>query len=198
MTRIKFALRRLAQDTRGSAVVETMLMLPVMLGIWLVGVAAYDSYRVDSEAVRASYAIADAMSREKEAVNQTYLDNMHELYETMLGTGGAQEYGSSIRVTIACFSERRDMYRVAWSKVIGGSDYDWNAHSHRTLDELSDRLPIMPYGDQVIVLETAHFYLPLGGIVGGDRFVRNFVVTRPRFTNQVRFENQDGWVCKGG
>lgn len=190
---IKSRLAAFRDDTRGVAAMEAIVLLPTLAMAAVAGVVFFEGYRLQNDSLRATYAVADAIAREKEPINSTYLNTMHDMLEHMVPDDG----GLSMRVTIACYSERRNKYRVAWSQV-KGSYGKLSKLKHSTLDAEADRLPEMPYGDQVIIVETYVKHAPSLNIGIPARDMSNFVVVRPRFVNQVKYEGKDKWICKGG
>ncbi len=191
--RLESLLRRLRRDERGIAAFETILLMPILMWGYVAMFVMFDAYKVQTDGLRVTYSVADAMSRELDPINQSYLDSMVRVSNFM--TRSPQ--GITQRVSIVCFSDTLDQYRIAWSKTTGPNAASYAAHQHVDIDQLSDQLPSMPSGDQAILIETFMKYRPLWNIGISEMTFDYFVVTRPRFTNQVRWDGQEAWVCSG-
>ncbi|MEM1302401.1 MAG: hypothetical protein AAGH17_07455 [Pseudomonadota bacterium] len=190
---IKSRLSSFRKDTRGVAALEAIILLPTLAMIGVAGVVFFEGYRLQNDSLRASYAVADAIAREKEPITNTYIKSMRKMLDHMVPHDG----GLSLRITIVCYSEKRGKYRVAWSSA-KGSFANLKKHTHHTIHKEAAKLPDMPYGDQVIVVETFAKHAPSLSIGIPARDISNFVVVRPRFVNQVKFAGKDKWICKGG
>lgn len=190
---IKSRLTRFRDDNRGLAALEAIILLPTLAMVGVAGVIFFEGYRLQNDSLRATYAVADAIAREKKEITNQYLNSMHDMLDQLVPDDG----GIAMRVTIVCYSERRKKYRVAWSAKKGHMS-GLKKHTHHTIKLEADRLPDMPYGDQVIVVETFAKHRPSLSIGIPARDVSNFVVVRPRFVNQVKFANKPKWICKGG
>jgi len=190
---IKSRLEQFRRDNRGLAALEAIILLPTLAMIGVAGVVFFEGYRLQNDSLRATYAVADAIAREKEAITNQYLNSMHKMLDELVPDDG----GIAMRVTIVCYSERRNKYRVAWSSKKGHFS-GLKKHNHASIHKEADKLPEMPYGDQVIVVETFAKHAPSLNVGIPARDVSNFVVVRPRFVNQVKFAGKDKWICKGG
>ena len=195
LSRAKSALARFRRDQEGVASVEALLLLPLLMWAYVATFVFFDAYRTQTDGLRVNYAISAAIAREDEQeLNQQYLDNMLKLASFMTRSPQALTQ----RVTIVCFSEKKQKYRVAWSRSTGPKKNTYKKHTHSSIDKMREQLPDMPYGDQVIVVETFMDYRPLWDVGLDTRQFDYFSVIRPRFTNQIKWEGKPNWKCKGG
>ncbi|MEM6277477.1 MAG: hypothetical protein AAF714_11060 [Pseudomonadota bacterium] len=198
MSSIQFNLRLLKarfqafrDDESGLASIESILLIPLLFWAYLGTFVIFDAFKKQTDGLRVTYAVADAISREDAALNQTYLNNMRTL--TNFLTRSSERVTQ--RVTIVCFSESRDRYAAAWSRVSGPKQGDYPAHTDWTLDANDYRLPNLPLGDQLILVETFMDYQPVWNVGIDAKTFEYWVFTRPRFASQVKWENQNSWVC---
>ena len=56
----------------------------------------------------------------------------------------------------------------------------------------ADRIPVMPSGDSVILVETNMAYEPIFNIGLKAQWYTTFITTRPRFTSCVKYDLNDG------
>ena len=150
----------------------------------------FDAYKKQTDGLRATYAIADAISREENDINQSYLNSMLDLTNYLTRTPNRVTQ----RVTIVCYSPKKSKYRVAWSRSQGPKKRTYKRHKNSTIDTLKDKLPILPLGDQLILVETFLDYAPLWNVGIDANTYDYFVFTRPRFS-QIKYENKSNWVC---
>lgn len=192
------------RDDDGSIALEMAIIAPALTLTWLFGFAVFDAFRDQTDGLRATYAVSDAISREKMPLTQTYLNSMNTMLGDMVRHDGSS---TAMRVTIVCWSESRQKYRIAWSQVVGTTNVE--AHTQNTIPNAADRLPNMIYGDQLILVEsyTYHdnnwaFLKPYLSNMGdnfstGKWVFEHFVATRPRFVSQVLWDPDHSKVCKG-
>ena len=91
---IKSYIRDFAEDTNGTIMVETVLTLPMMF-MGLAGMFEFfEVHRFQSTRDKASYTVADMLSREQSVINDVYMDNVKTLFDEI-----ADDYGvNTIRV----------------------------------------------------------------------------------------------------
>ncbi|AVO36262.1 TadE/TadG family type IV pilus assembly protein [Pukyongiella litopenaei] len=170
-------LRRFARDTRGSVSVEFILAIPMLIWAFGASVVYLDAYRQSSVNLKAAYTISDLISRETGAVNDTYIDAMLSLLHLLT----AAEDPSTLRITIIRWDQDQGRYHVDWSANRGFLF----AHDDVTVMAIEDRLPVLPDGERVILVETRYRYDPLFNVGLGVIDLDNFVFARPRFAPQV-------------
>ena len=186
-------LRAFVKDEYGVASIEAILLMPLLMWAYVATYVVYDGYKRQLDGLRSTYAVADAISREEQAINQFYLNSMIELTDFMTHSPS----GITQRVTIVCYDEDDEEYFVAWSRSTGPREASYPVHNDTTINNNSDRLPDFPEGDQVILVETFMEYTPLMNIGLDDQLFEYWIFARPRFTNQVKWQGQNSWTCTG-
>ncbi|MBC2834002.1 TadE/TadG family type IV pilus assembly protein [Paragemmobacter straminiformis] len=162
----------------GSAIVEGVVWLPVLLFAWLTVFGFWDVYRERATVQKATFVAADLLSREMVPVDTAYLDGLGRLIDRL----------SDKNMTV---TKRYTLYRrngsndselsVIWS-------YAPNAGTPRDgaqLQSIASSLPKIRQGETAILVETSATYAktltrPFESLVlGGTMETR--VVLRPRF-----------------
>ncbi len=173
-TKLPF-LRRFSKDDEGSVAIEAILMFPLLMWAIVGTFVYYEGFRAKATSVKASYTVADMLSRELQCITEDYLDAT----QRMLNFLSSSHHQSNLRVTVAGFDADSNKYTKLWSEVRGPSG--WSPHSGSSLNGESDRIPLLPPDDQLIIVETESLYEPLFKVANfGPTKLNNFVVVRPR------------------
>ncbi len=175
--RIKGFLRGFRDDQRGVVAVESIIVLPLLFWSLMAMYAFFDAYRQASLNVKAAYTIGDLLSRETNYITPEYLDTTHQLFDLMTRSQSA----SKLRVTVVKWNEKDQKYQRDWSKTKGGVPELTNTD----VKNMATKLPKMPDGERVIVVETWARYFPPFEIGIDEQDLYNFVFTRPRFAPQL-------------
>ncbi len=184
MTRMLAArLRAFAADETATATVETVLFLPVLLFLYLATFVFFDAFRVNNINDKAAYTVADLLSRQTNPVNTNFINGMQQVFDFLRGNQGQ----SQMRVTSITYRASDDTYRVQWSHATGGMAVMTNAMLADP--SVRSRLPTMPDGESVTLVETFTRYTPLFDVGIPEQTFRTFVITRPRFAPQVLFSS---------
>lgn len=191
--------RRFREDERGSMAIELLLVVPILLWVFLSTFVYFDVYRVETNAVRATIAIAEMFSREG-SVNNRFIFNAREVLRELT----YEEANPDLRVTVYRYRASDDSFRLVWSRNqgMGGNLTDAD------LKELGDagRLPPMDEFDHAIFIETrteydAPFNIGLGPFVVTnlkDLTFTNDMVIRPRGPRLCFETNAGDNICGPG
>ena len=167
----------------GSMAIEAMIVLPAMFWSLLVSFSLFDTFRMYSINQKAAYTIGDSISRETAPVDGEYLTGAHQMFEYLTLSPGE----ASLRVSSLRYDEDQDRFFADWSQARGTrpelSDADVQGYT--------DRLPFLPDGERVILVETWSTYDPPFATGLEQREIQNFVFTRPRFAPRVCWEACD-------
>jgi Flp pilus assembly protein TadG len=177
------ALRAFARGEQATATVEAVLFLPVLLFLYLATFVFFDAFRVNNINDKAAYTVADLLSRQTEPVNTNFINGMQRVFDFLRGNQGQ----SQMRVTAITYRASDDTYRVQWSRATGGLEVMTNAMLAQP--SVRNRLPVMPDGESVTLVETFTRYAPLFDVGIPEQTLRTFVITRPRFAPQVLFSS---------
>ena len=82
--RLRAKRRAFRDDESGVAALEFVIIAPVMFGLLLAGVNAFDIYRYAEIAERTTYTVADILSRE-DLVDTAALNQIHDTHVALLG-----------------------------------------------------------------------------------------------------------------
>lgn len=165
--------RRFIRDENGTAVVESIIVLPLF--VWgFTGLFVYwDAYRTVNTVQKASYTISDLLSRSQSSVNDAFINGMATTFNNIVGSGTSGE----IRVTSYTWSGVRNQYEVIFSK---SPNQAMDPLTTDTLAMMAQHLPIMSDGDSAVLVETMVPYKSTMA-VGIPDVINQIVVTRPRF-----------------
>lgn len=166
------------QGEGGTAIVEGVVWLPVLLFGWLTVFGFWDVYRERATVQKATYVAADLLSREMVPVDTAYLDGLGRLIDGL----------SDANMTV---TKRYTVYRrtgeddtdlsVLWSYAPN----DGPTRNTAQVREMVAALPKIRQGETAILVETSATYAktltrPFESLVlGGTMDTR--VVLRPRF-----------------
>lgn len=186
---LKKIFTRFRDDTRGTLTVEMVVTMPILFWMIAATYEFFEVYRYKSVREKATYTVADTLSREDGLVliSDTFITNMKTLFDQMSNDTGTNQ----IRVSVVKYHESSDEYSIIWSEVRGtGSmaelvDADV-ATAHATLPVLSD-------ADEIILVESESTYNPTFTV----GLSNNILMTTRMFTD-IRFAPQlcyEGGIC---
>lgn len=183
---IKGIFRKTVRDERGSFSVEAILMFPMLIWAFMAMYVFFEGLRESNINLKATYTVADVLSRETEEINMLYLNNMNAIYAWLARSDDAPQ----MRVSVVIWDDETQEHELYWSRGIGGKD-DLTQELVRT--NVTPHVPIMADQASAIVVETWVDYTPIMEIpimpIGlRETEIYNIVVTAPRFTDQLKFE----------
>ena len=170
-------LRRFAREERGALAIEAVIMLPALVLVYVAGYQYFDQYRREAQMTKASYAVADMLSRHLGIVTPRDLDGLERVYETLTDSPG----DSFMR-----FSEVRRTggeLRVIWSYATDGQP----ALTPARLEGHLSRIPRLEDNERVTLVEAYTYDDPLFDVGLGDRIVPSFVPMRQRYAARLAF-----------
>jgi len=173
-------LQRFARTERGAISAEAVIVLPVLFWGLLATFVYFDAFRANTTSNKAAYTVADAISRQTGFIDGPYLDGMNSLYERLSLT----RHPTELRITSIGWSEEDDEFKSIWSYTTGLRPELTTAVINQ---QFAERLPDIPEGDNLLMIEAIQDYMPPIRIGLGPRTFQNIVVTRPRYAPQVRF-----------
>jgi Flp pilus assembly protein TadG len=170
-------LRQFLSDQRASLSVEAVLIFPILLWGYFGMFVLFDGYRTLGTNARASYTIADLLSRETGYVTPTYMAGMNDVLDILTQS----QKPTMLRVSVVKFNDDTQDYELVWSYATSGVDAIVDA----TLSELLPHIPIMANPGVSIVVETYQAFEPFMNIALDAFYFESIVVTRPRFAAQL-------------
>ncbi len=168
--------RFLRSDEAGSVSVETIIIMPILLWVYVASFVFFDGFRTHNQNVKAAYTIGDLLSRETNTINNAYLDDLSDVFDFLTFNRNP----SYLRVTQIRWQQAHNRYRVDWSYATDGNNSERLRNSD--MAGIAHRLPPMVNGERVLLVESFTDYTPAFnvGLSTTIEFV-NFVPTSPRF-----------------
>lgn len=170
-------IKRFLGDQHATLSVEAVMIFPLLLWAYFGMFIMFDGYRTLATNSRATYTIADILSRETDFVTPTYLAGLNDMQDIL--TQSAKR--TVLRVSVIRYDDDTDSYELEWSHSTAGVA----AIEDATLGELMPHVPIMANPGVAIVVETYLAFEPFMDISLKSFYFESIVVTRPRFANQL-------------
>ena len=177
MQPLRSRLARFWRGDEGAVTLEFVLVMPFLFWAFMATYVFFDGYRQSTVNLKAAYTIGDLISRETDAINDDYIDSMHELLQLMAPGRTA----TRLRVTIVRWDEEDDRYYVDWSAARGFTQ----ARDNDTILGVTRRLPVMPDNERVILIETRNVFVPPFKVGLDTMKLDSIIFTRPRYAPQV-------------
>lgn len=194
MSRTIRSLRCFIDDQRGVVSAETLIILPVVMWAFLATFVYFDVFAAQTTSQRSAYTISDSIGRQQnEVLTPETIDGYNRVFAYLASSRRA----TATRVTSIIWHPGEEEYQIVWS--YGTTGFSPMTDADLT-PELVARLPVLPERESVYLVETAMAYrpvitnLPFVGRVLDDRTLREFIVSRPRFSPQLRFNDGTGVV----
>ncbi len=167
--------------------IEAVMIYPLLFWSMWTAYTYFDGYRQGARNLKAAYAIADILSREKDAVTDQYITSMYDLQRFMI----SERNGLSLRISFLRWDSDDNRHYVLWSCVRGEDLERWN---DQTVDQVSDAIPVMAGDATMILVETRHHYVrPFKiGFGENENNFDKFIFTQPR--GYTKIEGPDS--CK--
>lgn len=184
--RLKRRWIRFQLEETGSAIVEMVLMTPILVWGFVITLQFFDAYRAELVSTKSALTVADLYSRETGSVNSEYLKGTQDLLQFLNLTKEAPDF----RVTVFSWDDEAKKYKVTWSKYKGTH----TSLNDAELNAFSSKLPVMSPGEKSILIETwAKYQAKYGDGIGmmmgtglqGDIEFATFVPINPRFAPTV-------------
>lgn len=193
------------RDTSGSATVEFAVTLPLMVLLLGATYEFFEAHRYRSVRDKATYTIADMISREQgededtsidspeEFITDAYIDNSLKLYNEIVNDNGTNQLRVSMVQFIAGDAANQDdlgTYVVQWSEVRGVGSME--ALRDQDIENAHDTLPIRANGQFLLMVESESTYEPVFDVGLSDQMtLETRVFTDLRFAPQLRYYPPD-------
>ncbi len=177
LNKSKEFLRRFGRDTEGTVALESVIVAPFLFWVFLASYVYFDAYRQNSVNIKANYTIGDLLSRETEAINDSYIDSMQSLFSFLVKAGS----DAKIRISVAMWDEEDDQFKLDWSKGRGGV----TGMTNTDINAMAAEIPTLLDNERIIVVETWSHYTPLFEVGLNESDIYEKSVTSPRFAPQL-------------
>ena len=176
--------KRFRNDEEGTVTLEAVLTLPLLFWALAATYEFFELHRYNSARDKASYTVADMISREMQSITPVYMNNAMTLFNTIANDSGTNQ----MRVSVVRYDVDTDTFSIRWSQVRG--DGDMTVLTDAQVRNAHGSLPIMSDGEEVIVLESASVYPPIFDVgISENLAIETRVMTSPRFAPQVVWED---------
>ena len=175
--------RAFLSGSDGVVSVETVIMFPLLLWGFGAMFVFWDAFKSQNINLKASYTIADMISREDDPITPAFITGMNQVYQFLIG----RDDGNDVRVTVV--SQGLDTDGVTPVKNLEWSHATGLMQPFTEVGLLEDNLPIMSVGDQLIVVETQMTWIPVLSYGLSERQMTQMIFTSPRFVPQVLFDD---------
>jgi TadE-like protein len=178
------------KNERGSALVEFVLVFPMLIWAFLGIFLFWDAFKAINTAQKASFIVADALSRATTDIAPAYIDGMADLLAYLSSADSARGEEVRLRVSSIKWDSVTARHSLAWSY---SPDNGYPVLTSAALEDIDDKIPTLTAFETVLVVETEVDFIPAltGGNAGGytlgvgSRTFTEFVVIRPRFIPKV-------------
>lgn len=171
-------IRRFWSDTKAAVAFEAVIILPILTWAFMSSFIFFDAFRVYNSSIKATYAIADVLSRQTNTVTGFDINGMRDIFEHLV----RDTTGARLRVSQIIWDGTD--HTVDWSHATNGEAQLFDA----SLDEIVDSLPVMATSERLLIVETFVPYDPAFSMGLDILSFSNFTVTRPRYAGQVPFD----------
>lgn len=170
-------IKKFWQREDASVAMEAVIVMPILTWVFIASFVFFDAFRVYNTSIKATYSVADVMSRRTTTIASTDIEGLAEVFQFLTRNTA----GSALRITQ--ITRQTGGYRIDWSHGTDGLTY------LRASDfpDFIDQIPIMAFGDRMLLVETFLPHRPAFSVGLADQEFVNFTVTRPRFAGQVAF-----------
>ncbi len=153
MLQLMNRIRAFGREERGSIVLETVVMLPLLIWALLAMVVYWDAFRAVNRLDKATYALADTLSRQQAPVAVTTVDRWDDFVQYMMNN----QHTAQVRVTSYRWVPANNRFEVLWSRSPGNLRPQLTTAS---LQPLAVRLPMMAASEYGILTEAWVAYEP--------------------------------------
>lgn len=166
-------LKKFQSRENGAVALEALIMTPLLAFMFIASFVFFDAFRIYNTSIKATYAVADVMSRQRSDIYDSDVYGMGFIFQHISRNPG----GSDIRISQVSYDSDTDTHFVDWSEGTGARTELRNSD----LPGLLDQIPIMADGDAVIIVESWVPYQPAFNVGLNPVEFTNFTTTRPRW-----------------
>ena len=171
------SLRKFWTDQSAAVAIEAVIITPILAWLFVASFVFFDAFRTYNTSIKATYSMADVLSRQTESIRSTDIEGLSDIFQFMTRNTS----GTAMRVSQ--ITRRQNGHRIDWSHATDGRTRLRDAD----LADREDNIPVMAFGDRLLLVETFLPYVPAFTVGVGEQEFTNFTVTRPRFAGQVPF-----------
>lgn len=203
---------RFVGEVRGSAAVELVISLPLLLWALAATVVFFDGYKARYQTEMAAQTVADIMSRETDMFTAAYVEGLNGVFDFLADS----RYPTRIRVSSVIWDSANNRNRLQWSygtrglqplpattfelmqsgdldtlAALFGEDSSFSftgAAAQMPVEDLPGRIPPVLPGEALLLVETFALWSPFASVGVGQLRFAPVVVVRPRFAPWIHFD----------
>lgn len=175
-------IRRFWKDDSAAVALETVIITPVLVWCFIGSFVFFDAFRTYNSSIKATYAIADIISRQTNTVLESDIEGLSEIFEHLVRNNG----DARLRVSQIFYNGITDSFCVEWSDATNGEAELFTAN----LVDMEELLPRVAHTERLILVQSFIPYQPVFNAGMDVITFSNFTFTRPRYAGQVPFEDQ--------
>lgn len=183
ISRLPQALGHFWRGEEAAVIAEAVIVLPILLWSYVGLFVYWDCFRSLNTVQKATYTVADMISREQAGIATPYIAGLHEVLDYLID----KDQDASMRVTSVNWSTANTEFEVHWSRTTNPTVYP--EMTTATLQSYTNQIPVMAAGDYVVIVEVHVPYVPLFNVGLPAQTFDEFIVTRPRFLPCVPMDN---------
>jgi hypothetical protein len=189
-------IKTFGREERGSIVLETVVMLPLLLWALMAMVVYWDAFRTVNRLHKATYALSDTLSRQQAAVPAATIEQWDNFVAYMMHN----EHQADVRVTSYRWVPANNRFEVLWSRSPGNMRTQLTTAS---LQPLAGQLPMMGAGQYAILTETWVDYDPplavpfMNAVQVQNMTFQQFMPVAPRFNTPLCIVGLPATTCTG-
>ncbi|MCX7888701.1 MAG: hypothetical protein N2422_03095 [Rhodobacteraceae bacterium] len=185
MQKFRVRLRLFARDQQGSMPTEGVMAFAFLVWWYIASFQFFDAYRQKNINLKAAYTVADLISREVDPIDANYIKGLNKVFDYLTFSNKPTQ----IRVTSVYFDTATNSYKVNWSYSTSTVNV---AYTNATLQTVKNKIPVLPAGDTVILVQTYMAYEPIFSVGLKAMIYDTFIATRPRAVPCIRWDKKDG------
>lgn len=151
-----FSTKPFSRREDGSLSIEAVLALPFLVWAILATLIFWDAFRTLNVSQKATYTVADMISREQELITPDYLQSVHEIYDYLAASDGENK----LRISLVEMVPDEDDADTATLTLLHSCVEGNNTAALVDVSEIEDRIPLLAAGDQLIVVESEQEWAP--------------------------------------
>ena len=177
--------KRFARSEEGGLSNEAVITMPLLVWAITATFVFWDAFKTMNISQKATYTVADMLSREVEPIDAAYMTSMHEIYDFLSGEAG----DNAIRVSVVTLTTNEttnaEELQLVWSEGV-------NIPGYVDLAIIESRLPTLSLGEQMIVVESEQEWSPAFAVGLASYRFREVALARPRFAPQMVWDDGSG------
>jgi hypothetical protein len=105
--------RRFLREERGAILAETVIVLPVLFWAYLGSYVYFDAFSTKNTAMRATYTIADLISRQTNTLTPSDIEGMNKVFD-FITAAPRRGFTTHIRVTDVSYDLKKKIMVESW------------------------------------------------------------------------------------